>query len=90
MSERRISVANRFHQATSRMSQLGHRTRLTSRNLDEPVNNRPFTRLLGSTSCGNRPVRRAIFSIIYGRRTFRRIFTLPFLRSVSCGFFFGA
>jgi hypothetical protein len=31
-----------------------------SRNLGEPVNNRPFTRLLGSTSCGNRPVRRAI------------------------------
>jgi hypothetical protein len=32
---------------------------LTSRNLGEPVNNRPFTLLLGSTSCGNRPVRRA-------------------------------
>ena len=30
-----------------------------SRNLGEPVNNRPFTLLLGSTSCGNRPVRRA-------------------------------
>ena len=35
-------------------------SRLTSRNLGEPVNNRPFTLLLGSTSCGNRPVRRAI------------------------------
>jgi hypothetical protein len=34
-------------------------SRLTSRNLGEPVNNRPFTLLLGSTSCGNRPVRRA-------------------------------
>ena len=32
---------------------------LTSRNLGEPVNNRPFTLLLGSTSCGQRPVRRA-------------------------------
>jgi hypothetical protein len=32
-----------------------------SRNLGEPINNRPFTRLLGSTSCGNRPVRRANF-----------------------------
>jgi thiol-disulfide isomerase/thioredoxin len=35
-------------------------SRLTSRNLGEPFNNRPFTPLLGSTSCGNRPVRRAI------------------------------
>ena len=30
-----------------------------SRNLGEPVKNRPFTLLLGSASCGNRPVRRA-------------------------------
>jgi hypothetical protein len=32
---------------------------VTSRNLGEPLNNRPFTPLLESTSCGNRPVRRA-------------------------------
>ena len=38
---------------------LRRSSRLTSRNLGEPVNNRPFTLLLGSTSCGNRPVRRA-------------------------------
>ena len=34
-------------------------SRLTSRNLGEPGNARPFTLLLGSTSCGHRPVRRA-------------------------------
>jgi hypothetical protein len=38
---------------------LRRSSRLTSRNLGEPINNRPFTLLLGSTSCGNRPVRRA-------------------------------
>ena len=38
---------------------LRRSSRLTSRNLGEPVNNWPFTLLLGSTSCGNRPVRRA-------------------------------
>ena len=30
-----------------------------ARNPGEPIKNRPFTPLLGSTSCGNRPVRRA-------------------------------
>jgi hypothetical protein len=35
---------------------------LTSRNPGEPVNNRPFTLLLGSTSCGNRPVREPAFA----------------------------
>jgi hypothetical protein len=38
-------------------------SRLTSRNLGESADNRPFTPLLESTSCGNRPVRRATFSI---------------------------
>jgi hypothetical protein len=33
--------------------------RLTLRNLGEPLNNRAFTLLLGSASCGNRPVHRA-------------------------------
>ena len=52
---------------------LRRSSRLTSRNLGEPVNNRPFTLLLGSTSCGNRPVRRAttvrpIESITYDAR----------------------
>ena len=37
---------------------LRRSSRLTSRNPGEPVNNSPFTLLLGSTSCGNRPVRR--------------------------------
>jgi hypothetical protein len=40
---------------------LRRSSRLTSRNLGEPVNNRPFTLLLGSTSCENRPARRASF-----------------------------
>jgi len=30
-----------------------------ARNLGKPINNGPFTLLLGLTSCGNRPVRRA-------------------------------
>lgn len=41
-----------------RTGRVAH-SRLTSRNLGEPVNNRRFTLLLGSTSCGNRPERRA-------------------------------
>src|SRR5882762_6839703 len=36
--------------------------KIPSRNLGEPGNFRPFMRLLGSTSCGNRPVRRGNLS----------------------------
>jgi hypothetical protein len=43
---------------------LRRSSRLTSRNPGEPVNNRPFTLLLGSTSCGNRPVRRATSTVL--------------------------
>ena len=39
----------------------------TSRNPGEPVNNRRFTLPFGSTSCGNRPVRRANLPISYER-----------------------
>jgi len=38
---------------------LRRSSRLISRNPGEPLNNRPFTRLLGSTRVENRPVRRA-------------------------------
>jgi hypothetical protein len=41
------------------LAKLRRSSRLTSRNLGEPIHNRPFTLPLGSTSCGNRPVRRA-------------------------------
>ena len=38
---------------------------------------------------GSSPARGATSSIIYGRRIFRLIFTLPFSDPISCGFFFG-
>ena len=44
------------HLSGPRRVALGDSSRET---LAKPVNNRPFTLLLGSTSCGNRPVRRA-------------------------------
>ena len=54
--ERRVGVSGRRRLEPADAASLFD---LTSRNPGEPVNYRPFTRPLGSTSCGNRPVRRA-------------------------------
>src|SRR3954468_16674631 len=53
----RNGIKPRLSRAHGRWASAGRR--LTARNLSEPVDNWPFTLLLGSTSCGNRPVRRA-------------------------------
>jgi hypothetical protein len=52
------------------------RIELGSRNLREPVNKRPFMPLLESTSCGNRPVRRANLC--------KHLGALPFERRWDC------
>ena len=59
---RRRAAGRRCQRPQTALSRqrLRRSSRLTSRNLGEPINNGPFTLPLGSTSCGNRPVRRAI------------------------------
>ena len=56
-----VSGASRYVDRVSQNDRIATpiSSRLPSRNLGEPLNNWPFMRLLGLTSCGNRPVRRA-------------------------------